>query len=205
MSRPGVGLVEHRDPRLQHRHLEDLDALLLAAREAFVEVARRELARDLELLHRGRAAPCGTRGSGSGRRRRRSAPCARVDRRAQEVRHRHARDRVRVLEGEEEAPLRALVGAHLGDVLAVEEDLPLGDLVGRVAHQRVGERGLAGAVRPHHRVHLVRVDGQVDALDDLGSVLGQCDVQVLELKLSQLRAPRFSNKPWNATRIGVRL
>ena len=28
---PGVGLVEHRDARLQHRHLQDLDALLLAA------------------------------------------------------------------------------------------------------------------------------------------------------------------------------
>ena len=38
-------------PRLQHRHLEDLDALLLAAREAVVQVARRELARDLEPVH----------------------------------------------------------------------------------------------------------------------------------------------------------
>jgi hypothetical protein len=28
---PGVGLVEHGDPRLQHRHLQDLDPLLLAA------------------------------------------------------------------------------------------------------------------------------------------------------------------------------
>ena len=52
-------------------------------------------------------------------------------------------NRVRVLEREEEALLRALVGAGLGQVLAVEEDLALGDLVGRVAGDRVGERRLA--------------------------------------------------------------
>ena len=44
---PRVGLVEHRDPRLQHRHLQDLDPLLLAAGEAVVQVA----------LTRARAAP----------------------------------------------------------------------------------------------------------------------------------------------------
>jgi len=49
----GVGLVEHGDLRLQHRHLQDLDALLLAAREAVVQVSRRELPRHLQLLHRG--------------------------------------------------------------------------------------------------------------------------------------------------------
>src|SRR5205085_9615164 len=31
-----VRLVEHRNARLQHRHLQDLDALLLAAREPVV-------------------------------------------------------------------------------------------------------------------------------------------------------------------------
>jgi hypothetical protein len=46
-----VGLVEHRHARLQHRHLQDLDALLLAAREPVVDVARRELAADLEAIH----------------------------------------------------------------------------------------------------------------------------------------------------------
>ena len=177
----GVGLVEHRDPRLQHRHLQDLDALLLAAGEAVVEVARRELARDLEPVHRGEQLLAELRD------RDRVVLAAvprladRVDRGAQEARDGHARDRVRVLEREEEAALRALVGAELDEVLAVEEDLALGDLVGRVAHQRVGERRLARAVRAHDRVHLVRVDGQVDALDDLGSVLER-DVQVLDLE-----------------------
>jgi hypothetical protein len=50
---PRVGLVEDRHARLQHRHLQDLDPLLLPAREPVVDVALRELARDLELVHRG--------------------------------------------------------------------------------------------------------------------------------------------------------
>ena len=178
----GVGLVEHGDLRLQHRHLQDLDALLLAAREPVVQVARRELAAHLqvvhlreeqlaELGHRHRVVDAAVPRLAHG-----------VDRLPQEVRDGDARDRVRVLEGEEEPGLRALVGAGLGDVLAVEEDLPLGDLVGRVAGDRVGERRLARAVRAHDRVHLVRGDREIDALDDLRSVL-QRDVQVLQLQL----------------------
>ena len=58
---------------------------------------------------------------------------------------------------------------------------PSRDLVGGMAHERVGERRLAGAVRAHDRVHLVRVHGEVDALDDLGAVLER-DVQVLQFQ-----------------------
>ena len=46
----------------------------------------------------------------------------------------HARDRDRVLEGHEQAGAGALVRIGLRDVLAVEEDLALGDLEVRVAH-----------------------------------------------------------------------
>ncbi len=88
---------------------------------------------------------------------------------------------MRILEREEEALLCALVGAGLGHVLAVEQDLPFGDLVGRMAGDRVGERRLARAVRAHDRVHLVRVDREIDALDDLGAVLER-DVQVLQFE-----------------------
>ena len=48
---PRVGLVENGDPRLQHRHLQDLHPFLLAAREAVVEVSRRELAAHLQPVH----------------------------------------------------------------------------------------------------------------------------------------------------------
>ena len=90
---------------------------------------------------------------------------------------------MRILEREEEPRLRALVGARLGDVLAVEQDLPAGDLVRGVARDRVGQRRLARAVRSHDRVHLVRGDAQADTLDDLGAVF-EGDAQVFELELS---------------------
>ena len=88
---------------------------------------------------------------------------------------------MRVLEGKEEAALRAFVGAELRHVLAVEEEAAFGDLVGGVAHERVREGRLAGPVRAHDRVHLVQVDLEVDALDDLGAVLER-DVQVLQFQ-----------------------
>ena len=88
---------------------------------------------------------------------------------------------MRILEREEEPLLRALVGRRLGEVLAVEHDLPLGDQVRRVAGDRIGERRLAGPVRPHDRVHLVRIDGEIDALHDRRPVLER-DVQILQFQ-----------------------
>ena len=102
---------------------------------------------------------------------------------------------MRVLEREEEAALCALVGAELGHVLAVEDDRAARDLVARVAHQGVRERRLARAVRPHDRVHLVRADREVDALDDLGAVV-ETDVKILQLEQSQVRVSFLrENKP----------
>ena len=63
--------------------------------------------------------------------------------------------------------LGALVGGGLGDVLALEGDRALGHLERRVAHDRVGERRLAGAVGPHQRVDLALLDVEVEALEDL--------------------------------------
>ena len=129
----GVGLVEDGDPRLEHRHLQDLDALLLAAREAVVQIAAGHLLRHLEHLHRRRQvlAELGdldrvVLAAGPGL-------ADRVDRGAKEARHGDARDRMRVLEGEEEAALRALVRPHVDDALAVHENVAAGDLVGGVA------------------------------------------------------------------------
>ena len=76
----------------------------------------------------------------------------RVDRGAEKVRDGHSRDGVRVLKREEQPALRALVGLELDEAVAVEEDVALGDLVGGVTHERVRERALAGAVRPHDGV-----------------------------------------------------
>ena len=62
-----------------------------------------------------------------------------------------------------------------------KQDLALGDLEARVAHDRVGERRLAGAVGAHERVELAGADVQVDALEDL--LVPGGDVEVLDLEV----------------------
>ena len=173
MSRPESVSSSTAKSGCEHRQLEDLGALLLAAREALVQVAAREVAVDpqqvhvlpeqlAELLDLDRLLALG------------------VDRHAQEVRHRDARDRGGVLEGHEQAGAGALVGIGLGQVLAVQQDAALGDLVVRVAHEGVGERRLARAVRAHQGVGLALLHDEVHAVEDL-ALLG-ADVQVLDLQ-----------------------
>src|SRR5207244_10547573 len=104
-------------PRLQHGHLQDLDALLLAARETVVQIARGKLAGDLETIHlREELLPKFRNGhrvvlaTGLG------LP-DRVDRAPQEARDRDAWNGVGILEGKEEPSLCPLVGSQFEDVL----------------------------------------------------------------------------------------
>jgi hypothetical protein len=55
-------------------------------------------------------------------------------------------------------------------VRAPERDGALRHLVGRVAHEDVGECRLAGAVRPHDGVHAAPIEVEVDAAEDLRAV-----------------------------------
>ena len=48
-------------------------------------------------------------------------------------------------------------------ILAVVEHLAAGHLVAVAAGQHLRQRALAGAVRPHDRVHLARLHREVDA------------------------------------------
>ena len=99
---------------------------------------------------------------------------------AQERGHRHALDRLGVLEGEEDAGLGPHVGRPAGDVLAVEQDGAGGHRVGGVPEQRAGQRRLPGAVGAHQGVDLAGADGEVDAAQD-GAVL-HGDVEVPDLE-----------------------
>ena len=183
----GVGLVEHRELRAEHVHLQHLEPLLLTAGEAVVHGARDERFVDLEelpllgeQLHElwdrdVSVLPL----AGSGRRAALGAPC--VERGAQEVRDRDARDGGGVLERQEEARARPLVDRHREDVAAIEVDRPAGHLVARVTHDRERERALPRAVRAHDRVDLAAADRQVDAVED--RLLVDLDVEVLDLEV----------------------
>src|SRR4051794_12435761 len=193
---PGVGLVEDRHLRLEQLQLQDLVPLLLAAREALVDVAVGERGVDPQVLHRrpdvldpgaqlgGLAVDGGLRG-------------------AQEVRDGDAGDLDRVLHGEEEPGAGALVDRHREDVLAVEGHRSARDRVLGVAGDRVGEGRLARAVGSHDRVRLARPDGQVDAAQDLLlALLGRDrDVEAADLEgghASPSHSPAFAGT-WTST------
>ena len=103
-----IGLVEQRVLRLEHRHLQDLVALFLAAGETFVDRARGERAVHLQQIHflvELRVV--------IGRLEFLAFGQARLHRGAEEIGDRHARDFARILKREEEAFARAFVGLHL--------------------------------------------------------------------------------------------
>ena len=126
---PGVGLVEDRHLRLEDGHLEHLEALLLAAGEAVVDVARGEalvhpqqrhlLAHLVAEVAHGDAAldRVGRVDVGVLV----DALELGVERRADEARDAQAGDRGRVLEGEEEPEPGALVGRQREDVAALPD------------------------------------------------------------------------------------
>ena len=164
MSRPGVGLVEDRQLRLEQRHLEDLVALLLAAREAFVDGPAehplvdveqpRLLLDELHELHRvelGQALVLALR----------------VQRGLEEVGVVDAGDFHRVLEGHEHALARALVGIHVEQIVPLVGHVAAGDLVFRMAREDARQGALAGAVRAHDGVHFAGVHVQIDPSQDL--------------------------------------
>ncbi len=185
----GIGLVEDRHLRLEDRHLEHFQALLLAAGEPLVHVPGRDrlvhleqghlLADELaELAHRD---PALERVGGVDVGVRVQAEAVGVDGRPQEARHREAGDGHRVLEGEEHAEPGPLVDRELQEILALPEHLAGLDHVRRVAHQGVGEGRLARAVGAHDGVDLALPNGQVDPLEDLVIRVGnRGDVEVAD-------------------------
>ena len=143
MSRPESVSSRMAQLRVEHGHLEDLVALLLAAGEALVDRPLEQLVVDVQELHllldqleevRGvelfLAAVLADGVEGG----------------AEEVGVADAGDLDGVLEGEEDALAGALLGVHVEQVLALEEDLALGDLVGVAAGEDAGQGALAGAV-----------------------------------------------------------
>ena len=146
-----VGLVEDRQARLQHRHLEDFVALFLAAGEADIDRALQQIFADLEQLQLGAHGAQELAGVELGLA---AMAAAGVERGAQEIGVVHAGDLDRVLEGEEHALARPLVGRHREQVAALIGDAALGDLIAVAPGQHRGQRRLARAVRPHDRMHL---------------------------------------------------
>ena len=157
---PGVGLVEDGVLRRDDRHLQHLEPLFLAAREAVVDVAaqeRRVHVERVELLEHELAEF----------RRIEIVGAHRLARGAHEVRDRDARDRGRILERQEQPGLGALVGRQLEQLLAVQRHRTAEHLVARVPGHRERERRFAAPVGAHQGVNAPRLDGEIYPLEDL--------------------------------------
>ena len=107
-------------------------------------------------------------------------PAMRVERRLEKGHRRDAGNFDRILKGEKHAFGRALVRRQFEDVLAVEQDLARRDFIIRLAGDDIGERRLAGAVRPHDRRDLAVSHLKVEVLQDFA--VADRDVQVLNFQ-----------------------
>ncbi len=112
---PAVGLVEDRQPRLQHRHLKDLVAFLLAAGKPDIDRALQQVLADVEFFKLG---PDRAQELAGVELWLAAVAAAGVERGAQEVHVVHARDLDRVLKRQKQAFARALVGRHHQQIAA---------------------------------------------------------------------------------------
>ena len=102
-----------------------------------------------------------------------------VDGRAQEIRYRHARDRHRVLESQEKPQARAVIRHASSRIFCpLKDHFAFGHLIGRVAHQGIGQGRFTRPIRAHDGVNFALLDGQIDALQDLFSF--DTDMQIRE-------------------------
>ena len=168
-----VGLVEDRQFRVEHRHLENLVLLLLTAREAFVHGTRSELRIELHdsalLAHQAQEL--------GGRQRLLAAELALfVHGQLHEIGHRDARDLDRVLEAEEQAQARPVFDRHVQQILPQERRRTFGDGELFIAREHRRERRLARTVGAHDGMHLAGSDLEVDAPQDLLAVDGRMQI-----------------------------
>ena len=83
-----------------------------------------------------------------------------------------------ILKREEQAGARALVRLHVEDVHAVHQDFAGGDSVVGMPAEHLGQRALAGAVRPHDGVDFAALDLKAQAADNFDA--RHADVQIFD-------------------------
>ena len=152
-----IQLVEDRELRPQHRQLQRLVALLLAAGQIHVErpvEERRAEADALGLTAERSVQPVGAAAAGG-------------ERLAHHVGQHHAGHLAGVLHHQVQAGLGTTPRRQGQHVLAVQQHLPAEHLVAGATHHHGRQGGLAGAVGAHDRVHLAGADGEVDPVQDL--------------------------------------
>ena len=106
--------------------------------------------------------------------------------------------RVLALADHEDARGRTLIRLKLQQVLAPVRHAALRDLVAVAAGQGISQRALARTVRPHDRMDLTCVDGQVQALQN--GLVGDVDVKIPDFEHRFRSVSNFGPAPleWRA-------
>ena len=81
-----------------------------------------------------------------------------------EILHRDAGDRDRVLERQKDTELCSLIDGKLCDVLSFEVYMTLSDLIDRISHDGVKQRRLACPIDTHNDMDFSLIHGEVNAV-----------------------------------------
>src|SRR5688572_19492885 len=159
-----IGLVQHRERRREHGHLQDLVPLFLSAGETLVDAAVEET---LVHLHQLQLLANQAQELEGIELRLAALLAYRVERGLEQIGVVDAWNLDRVLEGQEHTRAGAILRAHGQQILSLVKDGALRDLVAVSSGQYAGKRALPGAVRSHDGVHLPGAYLEVEPLEDL--------------------------------------
>ena len=146
-----IGLVQHGQLRIEHRHLENLVFLLLAARETLVHGTARQLR---VKLHDGALLAHHTQELARLQRLLTAILALLVHGHLHEVGHRHTRDLHRILESEEQSHAGTLLNRQAQQVAAQKLDRPRRNRIFGISRQHRRQRTLARPVGTHYGMHL---------------------------------------------------
>lgn len=161
---PGVRLVQDAQLRFQHRHLQDIVALFLAAGEADVNRAGQQILRHLQQLNfvlhqvlevkavKLLLAAVAAHG---------------VQRGLQEKLIADAGNFNRILKGHEDALAGAIFRGEFQQIFAFKLHAAAGHLIVFTSGKRGGERTFTGTVRAHNGMHFAGANVQIQSAQDL--------------------------------------
>ena len=162
-----IRLIENRQLRFEHCHLEDFVPLLLTTRKTFVHAAARQL---IVQFHNRTLLAHQLQEVGSRNRFQPFIFTMFVQGGTHEVHHADSRNLHRILETQENTFTATVFRFEIQQALTVEDHLPFRYFECRITDQHTAQGTFPGTVRPHDGVYLTRLDRKVDSFQYLFAI-----------------------------------